>query len=141
MKLKSLVFIASLSLFSSAFAARTIILDAPQSNSRSTANKAAMFDCQIRVINYSSPSRMYDLRMWGEVTNGAYLNPVYIYDRRIVHVIDLWDEDYGYCPSGMYLNIETTRGYPIYSNQFFPTGTLIKITSDYNIVKGEIQSK
>ncbi|MBA2653166.1 MAG: hypothetical protein H0U73_13015 [Tatlockia sp.] len=141
MKLRSLLFVSCLSLLSSAYAeSRQVFLDAPSPEAKSakqSVTKGMIYDCAIRLINYSN----YDLRMWGEVTNGAVLQPAYIYDRAVTHLIDIYDYNYYMCPEGMYLNVETVRGTPVFYNRFITPGSLISVYTRNGVAKVEIKAK
>jgi hypothetical protein len=109
MKLKSLLFIVSLCLFSQVFAANLHLNPKADKEDQQSIQKGLTFPgyCQIEIINHS----FTDVRVFGTFDDGAIVD-FNIYRFESPHYISLFYNFY--CHSGMYLTIQSPF-YTIYS--------------------------
>ncbi|MBA2710766.1 MAG: hypothetical protein H0U57_09270 [Tatlockia sp.] len=141
MKMKPLVLVLGLGMLSSVYADSKAALDYANRPNGKPAVKSATAKpmwpgfCEIEVVNRSSTS----LSAWGRGSTGGVLRPTYIpYNSNLK--IDLWDYNYGECPRGMDLNIETSYGDLVYS-QFTYAETTVRISSEWGMLKAQVQKK
>lgn len=125
MKLRSLLFVCCLGLFTSAFAENHHFH--PQANNPNAkgtdakvAVKAIQYPgyCQIEVVNnYSDHVVVY-----GVFDDGTPLKPFNIYMYEIPHYVDLYY--YGACHAGMKIYIDSFGGYSLFA-RYVPVGSTV----------------
>lgn len=141
MKLKSLLFVCLVALFSSANAeTRHVPANANSSATAKTVVKKAKMPgyCEVEILNYSRD----DLSVWGRLSNNAEVS-FYISRFRNFpesHIIDMYDYYYGGCPLWIDLSIITTNGYPVYHEITYP-GSVIEVRPYWGAVKATSHSK
>lgn len=130
MKIKSLLFVCCLSLFSSVFAADRHMH--PKADTNPTA--AAIGGCEINILNDS-----YDnVNVYGTFDDGTSMTPFSIY-RFGSASISLYY--YNYCHRDMYLDIVTFTGYHVYSG-YTNVDSIVRVVPYLtNQVKAEVQAK
>jgi len=97
--------------------------------------KLGVFGCYIEILNDSYSSVI----VTGRYDDGVPLIPFNIYSFEYSHYIDMFYS--GYCHNGMYLNIETFDGYPVFSGYVY-TGSTIHIVTWYaNKIKADVSLK
>ncbi|KTC66179.1 Uncharacterised protein (plasmid) [Legionella adelaidensis] len=124
MKLKSLLLVCCLGLFSSAFAVNTHYH--PQAGKNDNVKNSVSMPglCEIEINNFSYE----DFIVSGQFNDGTPLIPFYIYVNDAPHYISLFYN--GRCSHGMMINITNLAGYPIYS-QYTPRYSTINIIPNY----------
>lgn len=105
MKLKSLLFVVCLGLFSNLFAANEHVHPKADAADRKTISKSTMYPgyCQIELINDS----FTDVYVYGTFDDGTTVN-FSIYRYEAPHYINLFY--YFYCHTGMYLTVQSPYG-------------------------------
>jgi hypothetical protein len=122
MKLKSLLFVCCLSLFSSAFADNRHVHPQAKTNDIKAGVKNAMYPgyCEIEIINDN-----YDfVNVYGQFDDGSYMAPFSVFRYEAPHYISLYY--YGYCHQAMNLTIDTSYGARIYSG-YTPVGSTVRM--------------
>lgn len=121
MKIKSLVFVCSLALMGSLFAANRHVhkeeVNGPEQKSMMPGY------CEIEIKNLSSSSVVVN----GDFDDGYVLETfnIYRYGYDTPHYISLFYN--GYCHRYMYLDIDTFSGFPVYMHKLVYTGTQVLI--------------
>jgi hypothetical protein len=111
MKLKPLVLMGCLGLFSNVFAANQHLHpQITQDETKQVSEKRLRWPgyCEIEIINLSYT----DVHVTGVFDDGTYMQPFNVYAYEAPHYISLYY--YGYCHSGMDLDIDSFSGYHLY---------------------------
>ena len=145
MRLKNLVFICLLGLFSPLFAAnKHLHAGTNEASQPSTPNALAAQQspsqtkfgwpgyCEIEIINNSYD----DVRVYGVFDDGIALEPFNVYSYESPHYISLYY--YGYCHNGMDLYVDTFYGAHIYAGYVSRYSTIRIVPSWFG---GKQQSK
>lgn len=105
MKLKSLLFVVLVCFFSSLFAANTHLHPKADAGEKKSTAKGMMYPgrCEVEIINDSYT----DVYVYGTFDDNTYID-FSIYRYEAPHYISLFY--YGYCHSGMYLDIRSPYG-------------------------------
>lgn len=137
MKLKSLLMVACLSVFSPLYAANQHLHPQadPQTDVVPKKNISWPGFCEIEVIN----SSYTDVRVYGVFDDGAVLSPFMIYSFESPHYISLYY--YGYCHRAMDLYIDSWSGYPIYASYTLAGSTVRVVPYFAKQVKAEVEMR
>jgi len=120
MRKKLLVFFAGL-IFNAAFALNGTMHAYP-GNKKTEGSPT----CLIKITNDSHD----DIVVYGTYDDGVPLRPFIIYAYEMPHYISLYNENVGFCHSGMDLGIETASGLKIY-NAYTWVNARIRIVSGW----------
>lgn len=137
LKMKVLVLVGCLGLFTGAFAAGNQH-EHPQAHSEaSQAGVKAIWpgSCEIEIINQSYD----DVRVYGVFDDLTTLSPFYIYSREAPHYVSLYY--YGYCHAGMNVYIDTLSGYRVYAGYTLVDSTVRIVPFLTNQVKAQVTAK
>ena len=97
----------------------------PGSKAANPASKGSP-TCLIKITNDSHD----DIMVYGTFDDGAPLHPFMIYAYEMPHYISLYNENVGFCHSGMDLGIETASGLRLYRSYTW-VNTKIRIVSGW----------
>ena len=143
MKLKSLLFVCSLGVMSSLFAANRHVH--PESDANKTqaavADKAMMPGfCEIEIINRSFDN----VTVFGTYEDSSQIVPFDIYSNENPHYVSLYYRDFDgiyRCHNTMYVAIETFNHYPVYS-AYTRVGSTINVVPYLNKqIRAEVKTK
>jgi hypothetical protein len=141
MKLRNLVFVCLLGLFSPLFAAnKHLHAGAEVENQATNVNASSASQtkfgwpgyCEIEIINNSYD----DVRVYGVFDDGIALEPFNVYSYESPHYISLYY--YGYCHNGMDLYVDTFYGAHVYAGYVSRYSTIRIVPSWFG---GKQQSK
>lgn len=134
MKLKSLLLVCCLGLFSSAFAANMHMHPKAEKEKSKQAVSWPGY-CEIEVVNRSFENVVVS----GEFDDGSPLIPfnIYSYGFDTPHYISLYY--FGRCHAGMILHVDTFSGYPLYSAYTYRQSTVTIVPYLKNQVKAQVQ--
>ena len=135
MKLKSLIFIVFLGLFTNSFATNMHLHPKAENTDKKEITKKLTYPgfCEIEIINDS----FSDLRVSGTFDDGTGLD-FYIYRYEAPHYISLFY--YGYCHSGMYLTVQTPF-YTVYSDWTNAYDSIRVVPYLKNKIKAEVSTR
>lgn len=89
--------------------------------------------CEIEIVNRS----YVDVRVFGVFDDGTTLEPFNIYSFESPHYISLFYN--GYCHAGMDLDMDTIRGYHVYSGYTRRGSTVLLLPDSLNQAKSVVR--